>query len=179
MSRLQSGESVSHYRLLERIGRGGMADVWLAEDTLLPRRVAIKFLLAHLESDDSSVERLLREARAAASVDHPNVVTVYEAGMHEGEPFLAMQYLEGETLQQRLARGPLPVAEAVDLAKAIADALAEVHELGIVHRDLKPANIMLTPRGPRVLDFGVSAIRGQTRLTASGFSMGTPVAMRP
>jgi TolB-like protein/Flp pilus assembly protein TadD len=179
MSRLKSGESVSHYRLLERIGRGGMGDVWLAEDTLLPRRVAIKFLLAHLESDNASVERLLREARAAATVDHPNVVTVYEAGMHDGQPFLAMQYLEGESLQQRLARGPLPVAEAVDLAKSIADALAEVHELGIVHRDLKPANIMMTPRGPHVLDFGVSAIRGQTRLTASGFSMGTPVAMSP
>src|SRR4030095_4984599 len=110
------------------------------------------FLLAHLESDNASVERLLREARAAATVDHPNVVTVYEAGMHDGQPFLAMQHLDGETLQQRLARGPLPIDEAIALAQAIADALAEVHELGIVHRDLKPANVMLTTRGPRILD---------------------------
>jgi len=179
MSSPAPGEAISHYRLLERIARGGMGDVWLAEDTLLPRRVAIKFLLAHLERDGDAVERLLREARAAASVDHPNVVTVYEAGMHEGQPFLAMQHLEGETLQHRLARGALPVAETIEIAQAIADALAEVHELGIVHRDLKPANVMLTARGPRVLDFGVSAIRGLARLTASGMSMGTPIAMSP
>src|SRR5881396_2800770 len=134
MSAPSTGAALSHYRLIERIGRGGMGEVWLAEDTLLPRRVAIKVLHAHLGADGEAVERLLREARAAASVDHPNVITVYEAGLHEGHPFLVMQYLEGETLEQRLARGALPVADAIALARGIADALAEVHALGIVHR---------------------------------------------
>src|SRR5262245_39017313 len=159
------GQTLSHYRLLERIGHGGMGEVWLAEDTALPRRVAVKLLHAPLASDAQLVERLLREARAAASVDHPNVITVYEAGLHDGQPFLVMQYLEGETLEQRLERGPLPAPEAIAIARSIADALAEVHALGIVHRDLKAGNVVLTARGPRVLDFGISAMRGSPRIT--------------
>ena len=151
----------------------------MAEDMALPRRVAIKLLPAHLGSDADAVERLLREARTVASVDHPNVITIHEAGVHADQPFLVMPLLEGETLERRLGRGPLPVDEAVALARAIAGALAEVHALGIVHRDLKPENVMLTPRGPRVLDFGISAARGATRLTATGALLGTPVAMSP
>jgi TolB-like protein/Tfp pilus assembly protein PilF len=170
---------ISHYRLMERLGQGGMGQVWLAEDTNLPRRVVVKLLHPHLACDATATARLLREARAAASIDHPNVVTVYEAGVQDGQPFLVSAYLEGETLEQRLARGPLPVAEAIAIARALADALAEVHALDIVHRDLKPANIMLTARGPRILDFGVSALGAAQDLTASGEIIGTPTAMSP
>ena len=169
----------SHYRLLELLGRGAMGEVWLAEDTQLPRRVAVKLLPRHLASDPEAVERLLREARAAASVDHPNVVTVYEAGIQDGQPFLVMQRIDGETLEARLKRGAVPVAEAVAIVAAVADALAEVHALGIVHRDLKPTNIMLTSRGPKVLDFGVAAVRGSAALTEAGYTVGTPLYMSP
>jgi TolB-like protein/thioredoxin-like negative regulator of GroEL len=173
------GETISHYRLLEVIGRGAMGEVWLAEDTQLPRRVAVKLLPAHLSQDRDAVQRLLREAQAAASVDHPAVVTVYEAGLAGERPYLVMQRVEGETLDARLARGPLPVAEAITLATRIGDALAEVHALGIVHRDLKPSNIILTARGPKVLDFGVASVKGSPRLTATGAAVGTPLAMSP
>jgi TolB-like protein/cytochrome c-type biogenesis protein CcmH/NrfG len=179
MPELGRDTCLSHYRLLERIGQGGMGEVWLAEDTMLPRRVAIKVLAAGMASDHAAVDRLLREARVAASIDHPHIVTVHEAGIHQGRPFLVMQYLEGETLEQRLLRGPLPISEAVELARAIADALAEVHALEIVHRDLKPANVVLTARGPRILDFGISAMRGGPRLTATGEAIGTPLATSP
>ena len=171
--------TLSHYRLVELLGRGGMGEVWLAEDLELPRRVAIKLLPRHLAEDSDAVERLLREARAAATVDHPNVVTVHEAGTVDGQPFLVMQRVEGETLEARLARGRMPVTEALALALGIADALAEVHALGIVHRDLKPSNIMLTPRGPKVLDFGLAALRGHPRMTEAGRVVGTPLFMSP
>src|SRR5689334_15716333 len=124
--------SFSHYRLIERIGSGAAGEVWLGEDSELARRVAVKLLHTHLAADPAAVARLMREARAVASVDHPNVVTVFETGTHDGRPFLVMQHLEGETLEQRLGRGPLPVAEAIALTRDVADALAEVHALGIV-----------------------------------------------
>jgi TolB-like protein/tRNA A-37 threonylcarbamoyl transferase component Bud32 len=171
--------TVSHYRLIEPIGRGAMGEVWLAEDTELPRKVAVKLLPRHLEHDRNAVDRLLNEARAVSIVDHPNVVTVYEAGVAEGRAFLVMPRVEGETLEERLARGPMPVGEAVDLALRVADALAEVHALGVIHRDLKPANIILTPRGPKVLDFGVASIKDTPGLTATGVSLGTPLFMSP
>jgi TolB-like protein/thioredoxin-like negative regulator of GroEL len=173
------GETISHYRLIEPIGRGAMGEVWLAEDTQLPRKVAIKLLPRHLSQDKDAVDRLLREAQAAASVDHPAVVTVYEAGLAGDRPYLVMQRVEGETLEQRLARGPLPIAEAVALATGVADALAEVHALGIVHRDLKPSNIILTARGPKVLDFGIASVKGSPRLTETGSAVGTPLSMSP
>ncbi len=172
-------EVVSHYRLIERIGSGGMGEVWLAEDTQLPRRVVVKFLHAHLAADVRGTERLLHEARLAASVDHPNVVTILEAAVEDGRAYLVARYLEGETLEERLARGALPVAEAIALARTLADALAEVHAVGIVHRDLKPANVMLTAHGPRILDFGLSALHGSQAITAEDAIVGTPSAMSP
>jgi non-specific serine/threonine protein kinase len=171
--------SISHYRLIELLGRGAMGEVWLAEDTQLPRKVAVKLLPRHLSEDAEAVERMLREAQAAASVDHPAVVTVYEAGLHEGRPYIVMQRVEGETLAARLERGPLEISEAVELTTRIADALAEVHALGIVHRDLKPANVVLTARGPKLLDFGIASIKGSPRMTATGAAVGTPLAMSP
>ena len=156
-----------------------MGEVWLAEDSQLPRQVAVKLLPRHLAEDPESVERLLREARAAASVDHPNVVTVLEAGVVDGQPYLVMQRVEGETLERRLSLGALTPSGAIALASAIADALAEVHALGIVHRDLKPSNIMMTPRGPKILDFGLAAVNGREHLTQVGFAVGTPMFMSP
>src|SRR2546427_12292677 len=170
---------VSHCRLLSRIGAGGMGEVWLAEDTQLPRKVAVKLLPRAAAGDPGAVARLLREAKAAATVDHPAVVTVYEAGVASGAPYLVMQHVEGETLSERLTRGPLPVAEAVTLAERVADALAEVHALGIVHRDLKPSNIILGPRGPKVVDFGVASLKGAAELTSPGSVIGTPLTMSP
>src|SRR5262249_36974275 len=167
---------VSHYRLVERLGTGAMGEVWLAEDTQLPRKVAGKLLPRHMAEDPDAVARLLREAQAAARVDHPGGGTVYEAGGDDGRPYLGMQRGEGDTLEARLARGPLPVAEVVKLGIEVADALAEVHALGIVHRDLKPANVIMSPRGARVLDFGVASVKGLARLTTTGVAVGTPLA---
>ncbi len=176
---MPAGELVSHYRLLEPLGSGAMGEVWLAEDTQLPRRVAIKLLPQSLAHDREGVERLVREAQATASIDHPAVATVYEAGELDGKPYLVMKYFEGETLGQRLERGPLPVSEALALATVVADALAEVHALGIVHRDLKPSNIMLSPRGPKILDFGLAAVKALPHMTTPGATLGTPVTMAP
>jgi len=172
---------VSHYRLLSPLGAGGMGEVWLAEDLALPRKVAIKLLLPGAAADGPATARMLAEARAVASIDHPNVVAIHEAGIHEGRPFLVMPYLEGDTLEARLDKGgPLPPREAAAIARAIADALAEVHALGIVHRDLKPANVLLTARGPRVLDFGVAAMAdGDSALTRTGTAVGTPLSISP
>jgi TolB-like protein/tetratricopeptide (TPR) repeat protein len=174
-----SSQTISHYRLIEPIGRGAMGEVWLAEDTQLPRNVAIKLLAPERARDADAVERMLREAHAAASIDHPSVVTIHEAGVSEGRPFLVMQRLEGETLADRLRRGPLPIEDAVTLTCQVADALAEVHALGIVHRDLKPSNLMLTPRGVRILDFGIASLTGSERLTGGGMPVGTPMVMSP
>src|SRR5262245_8203869 len=179
MSAPASEDKVSHYRLLELLGRGAMGEVWLAEDTQLPRKVAVKLLPRHMAEDADAVARLLREAQAAASVDHPGVVTVYEVGVHDGRPYMVMQRVEGETLEVRLERGPLPILDAVHLGIEVADALAEVHALGIVHRDLKPANVVMSPRGARVLDFGVASVKGSSRLTTTGVAVGTPLSMAP
>jgi TolB-like protein/Tfp pilus assembly protein PilF len=172
-------ERISHYRLLETLGRGAMGEVWLAEDEQLPRQVAVKLLPRHLAQDGDAVDRLLREARSAASVDHPNVVTVYEAGIDDGRPFIVMQRVEGDTLEDRLRAGPMSVDDTLELAIAITDALAEVHALGIVHRDLKPANIVLSSRGPKILDFGVASLKGSPQLTSTGMTLGTPLTMSP
>ena len=179
MSAPASGQTISHYRLVEPLGQGGMGEVWLAEDLQLPRKVAVKLLPHHLAGDSAAIDRLMREAEATASIDHPGVATVYEAGRHDGRPYLILQHLDGETLAARLDRGPMSIDEVVALGTALADALAEVHALGIVHRDLKPSNVMLTSRGPRILDFGVARIQTAPGMTAAGAFIGTPVAMSP
>jgi len=174
------GTQISHYRVLKPLGRGGMGEVYLAEDLTLPRRVALKFLSGARTSDEERLGRFEREARAIARIDHPGVVTVYEAGRHEGAPFLAMQYVEGETLEERLARGPLDVAEAVRVAIEVADVLSEVHALGIVHRDLKPSNIIVAPKGRvRLFDFGIASLRGSSALTRTGSVAGTLEILAP
>jgi TolB-like protein/predicted Ser/Thr protein kinase len=171
------------YRRIEKLGEGGMGVVYLAEDTSLGRRVALKTIRAEV-ADRTARERLLREARAAAAVNHPGVCQVYEVGEDEGETYIAMELLEGESLATRLARGPLPIGEALDVAIAILSALAALHAKGVVHRDLKPSNVFLTPHGVKLLDFGLALPlggggTGGERLTQTGFFVGTPGYMAP
>src|SRR5262245_61065526 len=127
---------VSHYRLVERMGRAGRGERWIGEDMRVARKVAVKGVSPRGVDEPDAVSRLLREAQAAASIDHPAIVSVYEAGLADGQPYIVMQRAEGETLEQRLRGGALPIGEALSIVTRIADALAEVHALGIVHRDL-------------------------------------------
>ena len=176
-----SGRIVSHFHVLEPLGAGGMGVVYRAEDTRLGRAVALKFLLPQYDLDDSAKERFLLEARSAATLDHPNLCTVYEAGeTSDGQLYLAMALYAGETLGTRLARdGRLEAREAVAIARQVADGLAYAHAAGIVHRDLKPGNLMLLPDGTvKVLDFGLAKTKGRT-LTRSGAQLGTAAYMAP
>ncbi|MDP2321955.1 MAG: protein kinase [Acidobacteriota bacterium] len=179
------GRTVSHYRVISRLGAGGMGTVWLAEDTRLRRRVALKFLSEGSAPTEEAMVRLVREARAASALDHPHIGTIYEVGDFEGQPFIAMAYYEGQTLAERLARGPLTIAETARIVAQAADALSAAHAAGVVHRDLKPANLMLTASGQvKVLDFGIATVTSaaaetMTRLTAAGSTIGTAGYMSP
>jgi eukaryotic-like serine/threonine-protein kinase len=176
-----SGRTVSHFRVLEPLGTGGMGVVYRAEDVTLGRTVALKFMLPDYSIDEAATARFLREARSVATLDHPNICTVHEAGKSEdGHLFLAMSYYAGETLKDRLtASGALPADQALDIAGQIARGLACAHAAGIVHRDLKPANVMLTAGGTvKILDFGLAKSRDQT-MTTSGVVVGTIAYMAP
>jgi eukaryotic-like serine/threonine-protein kinase len=165
--RALAGQRISHYQILSRLGSGGMGEVYLAEDLKLARKVAIKFLPPALMADEEARRRLLREARAAAALDHPNICTIYEVGDEAGRSFIVMQYIEGETLAERIKRERLNSSEALDIAIQVAEALQEAHLQGIIHRDIKPQNIMLTARGQvKVLDFGLAKV-GRERVMAS------------
>jgi eukaryotic-like serine/threonine-protein kinase len=151
---------VGRYRVLERLGRGASGDVYLAEDTVVRRKVALK-LLRNGDADDRQVRSFERETRCASLLNHPNVVTLFDVGIVDDLRYIASEYVEGETLRQRLQHGPLPVVEAIDVALGVAAALVAAHEAWIVHRDVKPENIMLRrDRCVKVLDFGVATITG-------------------
>jgi eukaryotic-like serine/threonine-protein kinase len=181
---------LAHYRIIEKLGTGGMGEVFLAQDTKLERRVAIKLLPAKSLDDLHARKRLLREAKAAATLDHPNICSIYEVNDSGDSPFIVMQYVEGKTLFSKLQEAPLPPEEVIDVGIQIAEALAEAHERGVIHRDIKPQNVIITPRGQaKVLDFGLARIaqtaevdaeaKTDTQLTGEGYIVGTVAYMSP
>jgi serine/threonine protein kinase len=184
------GETVSHYRVIKKIGEGGMGEVYLAEDTSLDRKVAVKFLPLALQQDETAHKRFIREAKSAAALDHPFICNIHEVSeTDDGRDFIVMEYVEGRTLQEQLAQGRLPLKDALQVGIEVAEALEVAHQQGIVHRDLKPSNIILTPQGhPKVMDFGLAkkvvAEDGTEQditsaLTQEGSTLGTPAYMSP
>src|ERR671934_382591 len=163
---LTSGTRLGPYEIISPIGSGGMGVVYKARDTRLDRTVAIKILPDALASDPRFRERFDREARAISQLTHPNICTLHDIGEQAGTAYLVMEYLEGETLEQRLKKGALPLDEALKIAIQIADALSAAHRQGIVHRDLKPGNVMLTKQGAKLLDFGLAKATGPTAAVA-------------
>src|SRR5580658_6245043 len=187
---LAVGSNIAHYRVVSRLGEGGMGAVYLADDTRLGRRVALKVLPANLAADPERMHRFVQEAKLASALTHPNVAYIYEIGEDGGLRFLAMEYVEGEPLSVRLGRGPLAFPELLSVGVQVADALDDAHSKGIVHRDIKPSNLMLTPRGyVKVLDFGLAKLDTSNRrqsqisetqlMTSAGVVMGTVAYMSP
>ena len=179
------GETISHYKIVEKLGQGGMGIVYKAQDLTLDRLVALKFLAPHLVSDEDSHRRFVREAKAAATLDHANICTVYEIGQAQGHTFIAMAYVEGSDLERLIAKGGLTIDDAVELALQVGGALAAAHEKGITHRDIKPANILIAERSSgkdrqaKLVDFGLAQFAGSSKITKVQSTIGTVAYMSP
>jgi len=177
---LTKGAMVSHYRIVEKIGAGGMGEVYLAEDTKLIRKVALKFLPHHLCEDEDCRKRFIREAQAAAKLNHPNIVTIHDVSEFQGHPFFVMEYVEGQSLKEHIQQGDIINENIIAGAIQICDGLQAAHSAGVIHRDIKPSNIILdVNRRPRILDFGLAAVSGTEQLTKTGSTMGTVGYMSP
>ena len=174
------GQTISHYRIIGKLGSGGMGVVYKAEDTNLDRAVALKFLAAHLLESEEHKQRFLREAKAAASLDHPNICTVYEIGEADGHVFLAMGFVDGQEVRAKIKERPLKLDEALDIAIQAGDGLRAAHQKGIVHRDIKSSNLMQTSSGQvKIMDFGLAQLTGGSRLTKTDAMLGTAAYMSP
>ncbi|MEE8603830.1 MAG: protein kinase [Candidatus Aminicenantaceae bacterium] len=174
------GNTVSHYKILEKLGEGWMGVVYKAEDTKLKRTVALKFLPPELMKDKDAKERFIQEAQAAAALNHPNICIVYEIDEVDGHNFIAMEYIEGHSLKEKIASSPIGIDETLDIGNQIAEGLQEAHQNGIIHRDIKPANIMLTQRGQaKIMDFGLAKLEWGVDLTKTATIMGTVAYMSP
>ena len=185
------GQSVGRYSIVALLGKGAMGEVYLAQDSSLPRKVAVKFLSAETLSDPQAQKRLIREAQATATLDHPNICHIHEVGTDNGQSFIVMQYIEGETLASKIRHKPLKIGESLAIASHLADALSEAHSRGIIHRDIKPSNVMITARGrAKLLDFGIAKFVAQKSpletvaenertLTEKGVLLGTVPYMSP
>jgi eukaryotic-like serine/threonine-protein kinase len=177
---LTKGAMVQRYRIIDRIGAGGMGEVYLAEDTELERRVALKFLPASMAQDSDLRARFTREAQATAKLNHPNVVTIYEVSEQFGRPFIAMELVEGQTLSELSKSNKLDVDRIIEIAIQLCDGLGAAHEKEVIHRDIKPSNIVVDSHGrPKILDFGLAAIQGGDNLTKTGSTLGTIRYMSP
>jgi len=174
-------KTISHYKILEKLGGGGMGIVYKAQDLNLDRFVALKFLPPNIGADDEEKKRFILEARAASSLEHNNICTVYEIGeAQDGQIFIALAYYDGETLKKKIQKGPIKVVDTFDITTQIAEGLSKAHGQGIVHRDIKPANIMITNNNVvKVLDFGLAKLSGQSRITTAGTTLGTIAYMSP
>jgi serine/threonine-protein kinase len=174
------GEKISHYRIVEQLGEGGMGVVYKAEDTKLERMVALKFLPLQATGSKEEKSRFVNEAQAAARLNHPNICTIYAIEESQGKAFIAMEYIEGLSLKEKIESGPLSLDKAVDLVIQVAEGLREAHKKGIIHRDIKSANIMVTEDGrAKIMDFGLAKLAGRTQLTKSGTTLGTVAYMSP
>ena len=174
------GRTISHYKIIEKLGEGGMGVIYLAEDTKLERKVAIKFLPHYISINSEERERFKIEAKAAAALNHPNIATVHAIEESEDEMFIVMEYIDGVELKDKIKSGPLPIEEAINIATQIAEGLEVAHKNGIVHRDIKSQNIMITGDGKvKIMDFGLAKIKGGTQVTKIGTTIGTVAYMSP
>src|SRR5262245_38922909 len=173
-------QRIGHYLLLDRIGRGGMGEVYRAKDTRLARNVAIKVLPASLTTDDESRKRFEREARAAASLNHPNIVTIHEFGEHHDRMYIVMELIAGQSLHHMMQGRPLPIEQAMDIATQLAEGLAGAHSRGVVHRDVKPENAIVGSDGRvKIVDFGLAKLKDASRVTKKNKTVGTALYMSP
>ena len=174
------GKTISHYKILEKLGSGGMGKVYKAKDTKLKRIVALKFLPYHLISNKSIKERFFHEARAGSALNHPNIITIHDIHEEGGEVFLAMECVDGVLLSDKLKDGPLKQKELIDIASGITDGLNAAHNADITHRDIKSENIIITKDGqPKIIDFGLAKQKGMSQITQDGTTLGTQSYMSP